>query len=39
MEHYSFDSEWNVDRVTGDRCAKCGSRKHGTGSCTVDVAG
>ena len=25
VEYYSMDSEWNVDTVTGDRCAKCGS--------------
>ena len=24
--------------MTGDRCTKCGSRKHGTGSCTVDLS-
>ena len=36
-EHYSLENEWNVDTMTGDRCIKCGSRRHDTGFCTVDV--
>ncbi|CAL1131196.1 unnamed protein product [Cladocopium goreaui] len=35
-EYYSLE-EWGVDTVAEGRCAKCGSRRHGTGSCTVDV--
>ena len=36
-EYYSVE-EWGVDTVAEGRCAKCGSRRHGTGSCTVDVS-
>jgi len=35
-EYYSLE-EWGVDTVAEGLCAKCGSRRHGTGSCTVDV--
>ena len=36
-EYYSLE-EWGVDTVAEGRCAKCGSRRHSTGSCTVDVS-
>ena len=36
-EYYSLE-EWGVDTVAEGRCGKCGSRRHSTGSCTVDVS-
>ena len=37
-EYYSIDEEWGVDAVQGDRCSKCGSRKHTSVECTVDLS-
>ena len=35
LEDSNFDHE--VNAISGDKCAKCGSKKHATGSCTVDL--
>ena len=32
----SGDAEYHIDEVQGDRCGKCGSRKHSSDSCQVD---
>ena len=34
----SGDTEYHIDAVQGDRCGKCGSRKHSSESCQVDLA-
>ena len=36
---YSLDDEWHVDSVSSsNKCQKCGSRKHVTESCQVDLS-
>ena len=38
-ETYQMDwGEWQVDAVAGERCTKCGSRKHLAAQCTVDLS-
>ena len=38
-ETYNMDGgDWQVDAMSGDRCAKCGSRKHQAGQCTTDLS-
>ena len=32
------DGNWNLDAVGGMRCGTCGSRKHGTHACDVDLS-
>ena len=32
------DTDWHVDAVQGSKCGKCGSRKHDTSNCSVDMA-
>ena len=32
------DTDWHVDAVQGSKCGKCGSRKHETANCSVDMA-
>eukprot|EP00434_Breviolum_minutum_P037835 symbB.v1.2.033549.t1/scaffold4184.1/size56758/3 len=34
----SGDTEYHIEAVQGDRCGKCGSRKHSSESCQVDLA-
>ena len=32
------DGNWNLDAVGGVKCGTCGSRKHGTNACDVDLS-
>ena len=32
------DADWHVDAMQGSKCGKCGSRKHDTSNCSVDMA-
>ena len=32
------DGNWNLDAVGAMRCGTCGSRKHGTHTCDVDLS-
>ena len=36
LEDSSFDQDLNA--ISGDKCGKCGSKKHSTSACTVDLA-
>ena len=36
-EWYSLDDSWNVSAIGHDKCGRCGSRKHQTGSCQTDL--
>ncbi len=41
VEWYSLDDPSNdseLNAVSGDKCSRCGSKKHKTDSCTVDIA-
>ena len=40
VEMYNISDEWPVAAITdqGDRCGKCGSRKHNTQACQVDLS-
>ena len=40
VEYYdvSGDGGYHIDAVVDDRCTKCGSKKHSTDSCQVDIS-